>query len=55
MDIKPVKTAADYESTLAEINSLWGAEPDTPDGDRLGYLCPTRQGLLGTGDDLRRD
>ena len=38
MDIRPVKTAADYETALAEINKLWGTEPDTPDGDRLDVL-----------------
>ena len=38
MDIRPVKTAADYEAALAEINKLWGTEPDTPDGDRLDVL-----------------
>jgi HTH-type transcriptional regulator/antitoxin HigA len=38
MDIKPVKTEADYESALAEIDSLWGPEPDTPEGDRLDVL-----------------
>ena len=38
MDIQPIKTEADYDHTLAEINELWGAEPDTPEGDRLDIL-----------------
>ncbi|MDD3761526.1 MAG: helix-turn-helix domain-containing protein [Acidithiobacillus sp.] len=36
--IRPIKTEEDYQATLIEIESLWGAEPDTPDGDRLDVL-----------------
>jgi HTH-type transcriptional regulator/antitoxin HigA len=38
MDIKPIKTEADYDRALAVINNLWGAELDTPEGDRLDIL-----------------
>ena len=38
MDIQPIKTEADYDRALAEINALWGAEPDTLEGDRLDIL-----------------
>ena len=38
MDIQPIKIEADYDRTLAEINRLWGADPDTPEGDRLDIL-----------------
>lgn len=38
MDIQPIKTEADYEQALTEINVLWGAELDTPEGDRLDIL-----------------
>ena len=38
MDIQPIKTEADYDRALAEINVLWGAEPDTLDGDQLDIL-----------------
>ena len=38
MDIQPIKTEVDYERALAEINVLWGAEPDTSKGDRLDIL-----------------
>ena len=38
MDIKPIKTEADYESALEEINQLFGARPDTPEGDKLEIL-----------------
>jgi HTH-type transcriptional regulator/antitoxin HigA len=38
MDIKPIKTAADYdEAALKEIDSLMTAELDTPEGDRLNW------------------
>lgn len=38
MDIRPIKTEADYEWTLAEIKSLLGADPDTLDSVRLDIL-----------------
>lgn len=38
MDIRPIKTEADYEAALAEIEALWGAPVDTPEGDRLDVL-----------------
>ena len=38
MDIQPIKNEVDYDRALAEIQYLWGAEPDTPDGDRLDIL-----------------
>ncbi len=38
MEIRPIKTEADYDAALAEIEALWGAPPDTPDGDQLDVL-----------------
>lgn len=38
MDIRPIKTEADYRRALADIESLMRAEPDTPEGDRLDVL-----------------
>ncbi len=38
MEIKPIRTEADYEAALAEVERLWGAEPSTPDGDRFEVL-----------------
>lgn len=32
MDIKPIKTDADYRAALIEIESLMMTEPDTPEG-----------------------
>ena len=33
--MKPIKTEADYEAGLAEIERLWSAVPHTPEGDLL--------------------
>ena len=38
MDIKPIKTDADYRGALKEIESLMMAETDTPEGERLDVL-----------------
>jgi HTH-type transcriptional regulator/antitoxin HigA len=38
MDIKPIRTEADYEAALEEVERLWGAEPGTPEGDRFEVL-----------------
>jgi len=39
MDIKPIKTEADYEAALKEIESLFDTEPGTPEGDQLEVLA----------------
>lgn len=39
MKIRPIKTEADYERTLARIDALMDAEPDTPEGDELDVLA----------------
>jgi len=38
MDIKPIKTDADYRAALKEIETLMMAEPDTPEGEKLDVL-----------------
>lgn len=38
MNIKPIKTDADYRAALQEIESLMLAAPDTPDGEKLDVL-----------------
>jgi HTH-type transcriptional regulator/antitoxin HigA len=38
MDIKPIKTDADYQVALKEIESLMMAEPDSPEGEKLDVL-----------------
>ena len=39
MDIRPIRSEADYEAALAEIDRLMDAEPGTPEGDRLDLLA----------------
>jgi len=38
MEIKPIRTKADYEGALREIERAWGAKEGTPEGDRLDVL-----------------
>ena len=38
MNLKPIKTHADHEAALKEIERLWGAEEGTPEGDNLDIL-----------------
>ncbi len=38
MDIKPVKTKADYRAVLKEIETLMMAKANTPEGERLDVL-----------------
>ena len=38
-EIKPIRTEADYEAALAEVERLWGATSGTPRGDRLDVLA----------------
>jgi len=39
MDIHPIRTEADYEAALAEIDRLFDAAPNTSEGDRLEVLA----------------
>jgi len=39
MYLKPIKTDADHEAALKEIERLWGAKDGTPEGDRLDILA----------------
>ena len=39
MNIKPIKTDADHEAALREIEALWGAAEATPEGDCLDVLA----------------
>ncbi len=38
MEIKPIKTEADYEAALKEIEQLWGASYGSPEADKLDVL-----------------
>lgn len=39
VDVKPIRSEADYEQALAEVERLWGAKSGTPEGDRLDVLA----------------
>ncbi len=39
MNIKPIKTDKDYKATMARIEVLWDAEPNTKKGDELSILA----------------
>ncbi len=38
MDIRPIKTDADYRAALNDIENLMMAEPDTVEGEKLDIL-----------------
>jgi HTH-type transcriptional regulator/antitoxin HigA len=38
MDIRPIRTKADYRAALKEAERLWDAEPGTAEGDRVEVL-----------------
>lgn len=38
-ELKPIRTEADHDAALAEIERLWGAKSGTPEGDRLDVLA----------------
>ena len=39
MEIKPIKTEADYDTALRKIEGLMSAAADSPEGDRLDVLA----------------
>ncbi|PYE90384.1 helix-turn-helix domain-containing protein [Phyllobacterium leguminum] len=38
-DVKPIRTEADYDEALTEVERLWGAKSGTPEGDLLDVLA----------------
>ena len=38
MEIRPIRDEADHDTALEAIDGLMGAEPDTPEADRLEVL-----------------
>jgi HTH-type transcriptional regulator/antitoxin HigA len=38
VEIRPIRTKADYRAALKEVGRLWGAEPGTRKGDRVEVL-----------------
>ena len=39
IDVKPIRSAADHRTAMAEVKRLWGSKSGTPDGDRLDVLA----------------
>ena len=39
MTLRPLKTEADYKEALAEVESIFDAEANTPEADRLDVLA----------------
>ncbi len=39
MEIRPIRTKADYRAALKEVERLWNADPGTRDGDRVDVLA----------------
>jgi HTH-type transcriptional regulator/antitoxin HigA len=44
MDIKPIRSEADYEEALQEIETLFDFAPNTPEADRLDVLVALVEG-----------
>ena len=38
-EVRPIRSEADYEKSLAEVERLWGAKSGTPEGDRLDVIA----------------
>jgi HTH-type transcriptional regulator / antitoxin HigA len=38
MDIRPIRTEADYRAALKQVERVWRAEPGTPEGDQVDVL-----------------
>jgi HTH-type transcriptional regulator / antitoxin HigA len=38
VEIKPIRTEADYEAALKEVEKLMESQPGTPEGDRMDVL-----------------
>ncbi len=38
-DLRPIRSEADHEAALAEVERLWGADVGSRDGDRLDVLA----------------
>jgi len=47
MDIRPIRTEADYQAALEEIERLFDAALDTPEGDRLEVLTTLEEMIKG--------
>lgn len=48
MDIRPIRNHEDHKEALREIERLWGAGIDTPEGDKLDVLVTLVEAYEGT-------
>jgi HTH-type transcriptional regulator/antitoxin HigA len=39
VEVRPIRSEADYEAALIEVGRLWGAKAGTREGDRLDVLA----------------
>jgi HTH-type transcriptional regulator/antitoxin HigA len=39
IEVKPIRTEADYDAALEDVAALWGSRSGTPEGDRLDLLA----------------
>jgi len=39
MEIRPIKSENDYRAALKEVERLWDADPETPEGERVEVLA----------------
>ena len=46
-EIKPIRSDADHTVAMREIKRLWGADPGTPEGDRLDVLVTLAAPVIG--------
>lgn len=38
-ELRPIRSEADYQAALNEVERLWGSKTGTPEGDRLDVLA----------------
>jgi HTH-type transcriptional regulator/antitoxin HigA len=38
-EVRPIRTTADYEKAMSDVERLWGSKSGTPEGDRLDVLA----------------
>ena len=48
MQLRPIRTEADYQQVLQEIELLFDAAPNTPECDRLDILIRTQSQNLSS-------
>lgn len=39
MEIKPIKTESDYQAAMGRLETIFDAQPGTPEGDELEVLA----------------